>query len=331
MKNLKDSFEPLISIVLPVYNVEKYLERCLKTVIAQTYKNIEIILVNDGSTDGSLKICEKYKFADTRIKIINKENGGLSDARNVGIKNSTGEYITFIDSDDKVEFDYVEYLYNLIKKSHVDISVCAHTVVVEKTNNNFIVPTDNILLSDKIAIKNMLYGDKVDTSAWAKLYKRSLFNEIEYPKGMLCEDIATTYKLFMMAEKIIFGSQSKYNYIIRENSITTQKFNVKKLDLLEMTDLMGKDVLKVYPDLYKAVMRRRIYSRFSTLNHMLSIQTHQKEKAEIIYFIKQHGWEVFWDTLAPFRDKIAILLLFIDYRLYKFVWKLRKIGVIELK
>lgn len=324
MKNLKDSFEPLISIVLPVYNVEKYLERCLKTVIAQTYKNIEIILVNDGSTDGSLKICEEYKFADTRIKIINKENGGLSDARNVGIKNSAGEYITFIDSDDKVEFDYVEYLYNLIKNNHVDISVCAHTVVVEKTNNNFIVPTDDILLSDKIAIKNMLYSDKVDTSAWAKLYKKSLFNNIKYPEGMLFEDIATTYKLFMKAKKIIFGSQSKYNYIIRKDSITTQKFNKKKFDLIIMTDLMAKEVLKVYPDLYKAVMRRRVYSRFSTLNHMLSIKTHQKEKAEIIQFIKQHGWEVFRDSLTPFRDKVAILLLFIDYRLYKFVWELKK-------
>ena len=321
---MKYSFEPLISIVLPVYNVENYLERCLKTVIAQTYKNIEIILVNDGSTDGSLKICEKYRFADSRIKIVNKENGGLSDARNVGIRNSNGEYITFIDSDDTVESDYVEYLYNLIKRSNVDMAVCAHTVVIEKTNSKFIVSTDNILLSDKIAIKNMLYSNKVDTSAWAKLYKKSLFDEINYPKGMLFEDIATTYKLFLKAKKIIFGSQSKYNYMIRENSITTQKFNVKKLDLLEMTDLMGQDVLDVYPDLYKAVMRRRVYSRFSTLNHMISIKTHQKEKAEIIHFIKQHGWEVFKDSLTPFRDKVAILLLFIDYRLYKFAWELRK-------
>ena len=161
----------------------------------------------------------------------------------------------------------------------------------------------------------------IDTSAWAKLYHKSLFETVQYPVGKLFEDIATTYKLMLQCDKIAVGYQSKYNYIIRSNSIVNGKFNPKKLDLLEMTDNMGKEVLSVYPDLKKAVLRRRMYAQFSTLNQMLYVQGYEEDRKKIINFIKKYSAEVMRDTRTPKRDKVAVCMLKCGYPVYKFCWR----------
>lgn len=312
--------EPLISVILPIYNIKSYLDKCMKSIFAQTYKNLEIIMVDDGSTDGCDKLCDEYIVRDKRVRVFHKKNGGLSDARNYGIERANGEYITCIDPDDYVDDDYIEYLYRLVLKYNVKMSICQHRVVYDSGRIDEKGSSGDEALSNKLCIERMLYHDVIDTSAWAKLYHKSLFLTVQYPVGKLFEDIATTYKLMLQCETIAVGYESKYSYIIRGDSIVNSKFRIQKLDLLEMTDRMGQKVLAVYPDLSRAVLRRRVYARFSTLNQMLSAGGCDKERTEIISFIKKHSKKILADPRTPKRDRIAVYLLKCGYSVYRFFW-----------
>lgn len=316
--------KPKISVVLPIYNVEKYLETCVKAMTGQTYQNLEIILVDDGSPDGCPALCDELAKTDERICVLHKENGGLSDARNAGTQIATGEYITFVDSDDVVTDTYVEYLYSLIEKYGCDMSLCTHTVVFEDGKKIPYGDGTDEMLDAKECLRRMLYHDVIDTSAWAKLYRTDMAREILYPKGKLFEDIGTTYRFFLASGKIACGYQSQYFYMQRQNSIVSGEFNPHKLDLLEMTDKMAEDVEKVYPDLAQAVLRRRVYARFSTLNQMLDVDGYKKERDEIISFIKAHKREIMADEHAPGRDKMAMRMLSMGYPVYRMAWKALK-------
>ena len=320
----------LISVIVPVYNVEPYLNRCIKSIVNQTYRNIEIILVDDGATDNSGVMCDEWQYKDNRIKVIHKVNGGLSDARNVAIKCATGTYITCIDSDDNVDEDMIEYLYYLVKKYKCRMSLCSHRILFER--NNKIKSLGNgkeEVLSAEECIKKMCYHDCVDTSAWGKLYERELFNNIEYPVGKLFEDIGTTYKAFIASEKIACGYKDKYTYYVRANSIVTGSFNIRKLDLLEMTDKMADDVLKQFPNLKEAVLRRRLYARFSTLNQMLYVNDYIELRCELIKFILENENAIMNNPKTPLRDKIALLLLRIGFSIYRFCWLVFKRDILR--
>ena len=312
---------PLISIIIPVYNVERYLEKCINSIINQTYKNLEIILVDDGSEDASGVLCDHYAKIDKRIIVIHKKNGGLSDARNVGIKKARGRYLAFIDSDDSVDIDIIKYLYSLIKRYNTKMSICTHYIVFdEKRKIKALGNQEEGIFDARTCIKRMCYHNIVDTSAWAKLYDADIFEDIEYPIGKLFEDIGTTYKTFIKSQSIAYGFKPKYYYHVRVNSIVTSKFFIRKLDLLEMTDKMGDDVLKLYPDLKRAVLRRRIYARFSTLNQMLTDKKYTTIKNKIIKWIKQYTLNILLDNQTPLKDKVAILLLLSGESIYKYIW-----------
>lgn len=312
--------KPLISIILPIYNVEAYLPTCMESIFNQTYSNLEIIMVDDGSKDNCSKMCDEYAKMDSRVIVYHKVNGGLSDARNYGIKRAKGKYITCIDPDDYVDIDYIEYLYNLLEKFKVSLSVCQHRVKYDNGKVTDFGTKGEEKLSSKDCLERMLYHDTIDTSAWAKLYHRDLFSNVEYPTGKLFEDIGTTYALFLQCENIAVGYESKYNYIFHQNSIVNSNFKPNKLDLIEMTDKMAQDVIKVYPDLKEAVLRRRVYSRFSTLNQMLNTSEYNMERNQILEFIKVNNKNVILNKKAPNRDKIAILLLSMSYSIYRFCW-----------
>ncbi len=319
--------QPLISVILPIYNIEKYLRKCMDSLQRQTYQNLEILMVDDGATDSCPAICDEYASNDSRIHALHKQNGGLSDARNFGIAHASGEYITCIDPDDYVDDDYVEYLYSLIEKYETKMSVCQHRVHYDGGQIKDLgissvakeVVTEEAITNHE-CIKRMCYHDVIDTSAWAKLYRRDLFDSVQYPKGKIFEDIGTTYALMLQCDRIAVGYASKYNYMFHMNSIVNGSFSPKKFDLLEMTDQMGREVLAVYPDLRDAVRRRRVYARFSTLNQMLGTEEYIQDREKIIRFIMKNRRKIMQDPLAPRRDKAAILLLSINYRVYKSVW-----------
>ena len=178
------------------------------------------------------------------------------------------------------------------------------------------------ILTSKQCIDRMLYHEIIDTSAWAKLYHIDLAKKILYPKGKLFEDIGTTYLFFLQAKRIACGYKSKYLYIQRKNSIVSGSFNVKKFDLLEMTDKMANDVYQIYPDLESGLLRRKIYARFSTLNQMLNVKGYNKERNEIIAYLKKYRVDILKDKRAPKRDKYAMVTLTFGYPIYKICWKL---------
>lgn len=321
--------EELISVVIPVYNVENYLSRCIESVLGQTYKNFELILIDDGSKDNCGKICDKYQKEDSRIIVIHKENGGLSDARNCGVSESKGKYITFIDSDDYVERDYLEVLYNAIIMEDSDISICSYQAVYE--NGKILKQKENFkrILSSKEALEEILYQTNFNVSAWAKLYKANLFEDIKYPKGKIFEDAFTTYKLIEKSKKISVNLKICYNYMIRGNSILTTSFNKKKIMLIDAYAEMGDLILSKYPDLKYAVKRSQVYANISTLRQMIYIENRLKHEEEKIQkFIRKNGKYIVFNSKSSVRDKVAVILISISITLFKKTWSIycRKTG-----
>lgn len=223
--------DELVSLVVPVYNVEHYLDACMASILNQTYTNIEIILVDDGSTDNSGIMCDKYSKIDDRIKVVHKENGGLSDARNKGILHTNGNYIIFIDSDDVISTNFVEYLYTLLKENSGDIAICDSVHCYPDKEIVFENETINKVFSSEQAIIEMLYQKSFLVSAWGKIYRKEYFNDILFPYGMLFEDSAIMYKIFDKANKIVYGNAKLYGYMHREGSITTKKFSKRDCDI----------------------------------------------------------------------------------------------------
>lgn len=237
----------LVSVIIPVYNVEKYLRKCLDSVINQTYKELEIILVDDGSTDSSGKICDEYAQKDNRIKVIHKSNGGLSDARNVGIEKSNGEYICFIDSDDYIELDMFENLYKACIEKNVKIASCDK--IRELENGKKIIEKryeESRIITKKEAYSNILL---FDPAVCDKMFEKSLFANVRFPKGKLYEDILTTNKLVEQCDYLYHVAKPFYHYIQRNNSIVHQKFNIKKLDYIKNAKKLYEYIMKSYPEL----------------------------------------------------------------------------------
>ena len=223
----------LISVIVPVYNVEKYLNRCVDSIINQTYSNLEIILINDGSTDTSGKICDEYKKRDNRIQVIHQKNGGLSAARNAGIDIATGKYLTFIDSDDWIHLKYIEILYGMICTSNSLVSICSYKRVSTKVKD--------IIIND---VKTMEYDAEyfyqkyptISTIAPGKLYEKSCFENIRYPIGKIHEDEFVTYKILFNTKNIIFTDLELYNYFINENGIMRSEFSIGRYDAIEAAE-----------------------------------------------------------------------------------------------
>lgn len=217
-----------ITVIVPVYNVENYLQQCLDSLLAQTYKNLEIIVVNDGSTDNSGNICQEYVQKDNRIIYIEKENGGLSDARNTGLEKMTGNYVTFVDSDDWVEQDYVEVLYKKLMEYQADIAVANYYSYNESEGiYYFHIFGDSYYekVYDNVSIFENLYESSemksfALISAWGKLYRADLFNHLRFDKGKLGEDGYLNQKMYLLVEKIVYMNQGLYAYRNRDGSIT---------------------------------------------------------------------------------------------------------------
>lgn len=217
---------PKLSIIVPVYKVEQYIHKCIDSILNQTFTDFELILVDDGSPDNCGKICDDYAQKDERVRVVHKENGGLSDARNAGIEVAMGEAIGFIDSDDWIEKCMYEEMLNYMEENNLDI-VCADTNQVKEGRVKFKsrYPQNKIWSKDE-AICEILNG-ALDNAAWNKIYKRSVISDARYPKGRIYEDVATTYKFISNSEKVGYISKPYYNYLKRKGSIVASGFNSK--------------------------------------------------------------------------------------------------------
>lgn len=213
-----------ISIIVPIYNVENYLPGCIDSILRQTYENTEIILVDDGSPDNCPTICDEYEKKDTRIRVIHQKNSGLSGARNTGIDNAHGEYLIFVDSDDTVEPTMVEDLYTYAEEQNCNIVACGRYYVFEDGEKICkIADNKSKTYSFADAMQEMNTFTLFDMSAWAKIYKRELFQEIRFPVGKLSEDYYIMYKLFDLAQYVGYVAKPLYNYLQRQSSISRNK------------------------------------------------------------------------------------------------------------
>ena len=242
---------PKISIIIPVYNVQKYLPCCLDSVQNQTFQEFEAILVDDGSTDESGSICDSYAQADPRFVVIHKNNGGLSSARNMGLDHCHGEYVCFLDSDDYLEPDYLEYLYNEINESSYDFVSCTANFVNEK--NEFIRRNDyEVERKEKTGdmFEAYFYSNLVEDAVWNKIYRRELFSGLRFAEGIIFEDSLFIIPLLKKCKTVLFTCKFLYNYRIRAGSImqyvgnTVSKvaFNPKKIDLLTVFQSCAREL-----------------------------------------------------------------------------------------
>lgn len=313
---------PLISVIVPIYNVEAYLHKCVDSILSQTYKNIEIFLVDDGSPDNCGKICDEYASKDKRIKVIHKQNGGLSDARNVALDVVKGEFVTFVDSDDFISPTYIELLFELIELTKSDIAECSFLKVTENEE----IPhqfTEYKKLSYKVfsadnALKNILYQNTLNHSAWGKLYKKTLFNNIRYPKGILYEDLAIIYQVFQKVENLVFTPIPLYYYLLRENSILG-RFNFKRLIIFDILKDLEEKIGKQNFKLQKATRSRNLSAHFNILS--LIIQNNMpfncKEGKECWDYIKKNRAKCFFDIHVRLKNKIGILISYAGLNILK--------------
>ena len=241
--------EALISVIVPIYQVEEYLPRCIDSLLAQTYQNMQIILVDDGSPDACGQICDEYASGDERIQVIHKENGGLSDARNAGLSAAKGDYIAFVDSDDWVASEYLERMQQSLCKHDADICECS----VQRTNGD-VLPVKSEKKTERVfgteaALAELIQDGDCRQHVWNKLYRRSCLIDITFPVGKTNEDEFWTYRVFGNAQTIVRIDDVLYFYFQRPGSIMGSQYSLKRLDALEAKQERQRYLEKNYPAL----------------------------------------------------------------------------------
>lgn len=320
----------LISIIVPVYNVEKYLEQCIESILNQSYQNLEIILINDGSIDNSGLICDRYKQIDLRIKVIHKENGGQSSARNVGLNIAKGSYVGFVDSDDWIEFNMYEMLYKNICLYNADIATCSY--LLEYGDNNIqILEFEEQLMelfekkNKKMLLKKFLNRELYFSGPCDKLYQMSIFENIRFPENKFYEDNYIALELMLKAERIIVGNGKYYHYRQHINSTTKSYSDKKYHDAISAEMHNIKIVERFYPELVKFAYAPLYLRYFQFLDLLIfdsdsSIKAIQLIRSNIQNNIKNI---IFLENLN-IKEKIALTMMAVNLVLYKMVRSLQK-------
>lgn len=299
----------MISVIVPVYNVEKYLDKCIQSILKQTYKDFELILVDDGSLDNSPQMCDEYAQKDKRVKVIHKANGGLSDARNVGTLNASGQYVTYIDSDDYVSDDYLEVLNWLIIKYNADMAVTGISVFYEGDQPKKSKRIKEYVYTGEKALEKMLYQDTLDTSACAMLLPIQIAREYPFPYGKYHEDEFTTYKYYAATNKIAVTTKKQYFYLQRKGSIM-HVFGQASLDELEAADNLVAYCEKKYPNLVPAAKSKK-YSDYCQV--LLSTSNFKIKQPEIYSKIEKYLLttknDMLRDKSVRLKNKISAMIL----------------------
>jgi len=313
----------LISVIIPVYNTEKYLKRCIESIINQTYENIQIILIDDGSTDGSGAICDEFSENNHRIVVCHTENKGQGAARNYGIKVAAGKYIGFVDSDDYIEKDMYEVLYNNLIRYNADISTCGYwTVKAEDLDKAvFSDKHENIqVLNAEEAISLTLNGDKYyPVLPVVKLYKAEIFLNVAFPEKMIYEDHYIIIEILEQCRRIVVTSKKEYYYIFRKNS-TTHTFTKKNLDAIAACRHLYKMVIKKYPNLKESAEYKLLWSYFICLDLVMLSDNEKKYiqiEKKLTAYIRRHFLAVICNKHFRIYRKSAAFLLAVNRNLYK--------------
>ncbi|HFI0107720.1 TPA: glycosyltransferase family 2 protein [Streptococcus suis] len=311
---------PLISIIIPIYNVENYLSRCLDSVVNQTYPNLEIILVNDGTPDGSVAIAEAYQEKDKRIKLIHQENAGLSEARNTGLSAATGDYIAFLDSDDWLELDAYEYLLQLLLDHNADISIGGirrtERVVSEMSSENQV----ELLTQKEYAKRYFKIGSQeIHYYVWNKLYRRDVVIGVTQPKGMYAEDVPSTFMYILNTSKVVISDKVIYNYFVNLDGLSA-KFSNRHFDVLKGWDIVvAKANQSGDSDYQEWAMFNRKRANFALLTELALSENYSQVKSDNVAMVVDLAKAVQKDCLAllkgpmPLNRKPLVLAFALNY------------------
>lgn len=307
-----------ISIIVPVYNVEKYLNKCVDSILKQTFGDFELILVDDGSPDNSGAICDQYAEEDSRVKVIHKENGGLSDARNAGIEIAKGNYIGFVDSDDYIDKNMYKQLYDSLTKNDVDLSICGIFDVYEG-KESLKKSERELLLNRDEAMVMIFHGNEISVHAYNKLYKKEIFKYIRYPVGRYHEDSYIIVDILDKCEKVAINTKQMYHYLHREESITGQSFSVKQLEYIDAWEKNEELVKGRFQKLDEAAHQRVCFANFLILDKIVSDNQEKivPETRKIVSYLRRNFFFILKNNIFTKERKIAMALLMVSLKLYK--------------
>ena len=307
----------MISVIVPVYKVEPYLDQCVRSIVEQTYTDLEIILVDDGSPDDCPAMCDAWAEKDSRIKVIHKQNGGLSDARNAGMDIASGEYIGFVDSDDRIAPEMYQTLYDMLQRDSSDIAACGIQMVWEDGRPpKMLTPPGQRVLDTTAAMLAIIEERELKQPVWYKLYRRELISSIRFPVGKYHEDVFWSYRAVGAAQRVSITDTPYYFYTQRTDSIMGKKFSLHRLDALEACAQRQQYIEQVFPKLSQRAAIdfcfRCIYQQQAVLRCLRNDK--QKEATLIIkYYWNQLMQKNFCCHNAPLKQKIWLQLARISF------------------
>ena len=310
----------LISVIVPVYNVAQYLEKSIASIQQQTYQNLEIILVDDGATDESGRLCEKIAEQDERVLVYHKENEGLSQARNDGLKQAHGDYVIFIDSDDYIHPEMIASLYQQLVKEDADVSSCGVMNVYANSESPQTENQDDYFICDtETFLREYLIGEKIPGTICNKLIKKEVAAQLTFPKGLIYEDAYYHFDLIKVAKKYVVNTNPYYYYFHRGDSITTKPYAEKDLAYIDIYQKFYTEVVKEYPNLTEVAFFRLAYAHFFILDKMLLDDNFKefKDYPRIYGYLKKHAFAIFKNTIFRKGRRISALALFVNVRLYR--------------
>lgn len=321
----------LISIIVPVYNIREYLERCVASICAQTYPKLEILLVDDGSTDGTSGLCDELALRDERIRVFHKQNGGSSSARNLGIEKAAGAYLGFVDSDDYIEPDMYQKLYDALQKYQVRISQGGRDEIDAsgKKLPDICIPPEKAVCSNAHDFMKELLLHRGDCSFCTKLTERTLFNEIRFPEGVLNEDFHVLVRMLPGISGIAMIPERVYHVFYKNDSntrrVSADEFSRVYGDNVDNAEMVSGIVREKFPDLNSAAMRFGLYQRLDYLLHIpiARMTGQQKQYIQIAGYLKKHRLEILKSENLTHRNKLYLMLFSISPRLIRklHAWK----------
>lgn len=303
----------MISVIVPIYGVEAYLDKCVQSVASQTYTDLEIILVDDGSPDGCPAMCDAWAKKDRRITVVHKPNGGLSDARNSGLNVAKGDYISFVDSDDWIAPTMLESMLSALVQADADICSCGIINAYEDgSTQSWNLPSLNG--NPEIFLRALYSNTAVPVAIWNKLYKRELWTELRFPNGKICEDAFTTYKLIDSSKKLVQIPDELYYYRIRSGSIMTSSFRLARMDEEEAWRCNYEFIAERYPTLKKAAFDFYLQKVNITIHAIGAGQRSefQKEYDYLKRILKISLFYVLFHSNLPWKYRIKFILDFVQ-------------------
>lgn len=309
---------PLISIIVPVYNVENYLKKCLDSLLSQTYQNLEIIAVDDGSPDNCGVILDEYAKKDDRVKVIHKENGGVSSARNVGLDNANGEYVIMVDSDDYVSCDFISSLYNNLVEYNTDISVCNYFQLDEDEEPKNLMEEKFILMDKMKMISVMLFHYPFTGSLWNKLIKADLVRNVRFNvKLKHFEDYDFLYRVFKKADSLIFTYKQMYFYVNRQGSVARSNFSIHQAVRIDVINNIYEDIKQNYPQIEEEGFLSKVKNYLALADKIKQAKYKDKKLKKSIKNAVRKNLKRFLRCKIPFGYKLKAIKLTLGFWCYR--------------